>query len=61
MTRLEAIQYLIQERCNGSEWQEAGMWSATCQVMVAEESQFEGTYDEVGAWLETLIEMTRSY
>jgi len=61
MTRLEAIQHLIQEACNGSEWQEAGMWAATCEVMAASESQFEGTYDEVGAWLETLIERARNY
>lgn len=60
MTRLEAIQYLIQEGCYNSEWQEAGMWNAVCEVMAATESQFEGTYDEVGTWLETLIEAARN-
>ena len=61
MTRLEAIQYLIQEGGCGSEWQEAGMWAAVHEVMSASESQFEGTYDEVGAWLEKLIENARNF
>lgn len=60
MTRLEAIEYLIQEGCNNGEWQEAGMWNAVQEVMAASESQFEGTYDEVGIWLETLIERARN-
>lgn len=36
MNTLEALDYLRANSVGGSEWQEAGMWYATCKVLRAD-------------------------
>ena len=54
MSRDAAIQYLYDNRHAGSEWQEAGMWHAVCEVIQAGQEAFES---EVAckAWLDKLL------
>ena len=60
MSRLECIQYLIDNGVGGSEWEEAGMWNAVQEVMGASEEAFEAPPVAVEAWLDTLIERALS-
>jgi hypothetical protein len=59
MTRLDCIEYLVDNACHGSEWQESGMFSAVEEVVRAPASAFEDPRDVVEAWLDTLIENAR--
>ena len=68
MDRLECIQYLLDNAHTGSEWEEAGMFTAIREVMSpAADTWFKPSTPEHGvelepkiAWLNELLEQARS-
>jgi hypothetical protein len=64
MDRLECIQYLLDNACTGSEWEEAGMFTAIREVMSPRSGHHFGPGgsgdDEKVAWLNDLLEQARS-
>jgi hypothetical protein len=60
MSRLECIQYLIDNGVGGSEWQEAGMWNAVQEVMRRDDVFFEPPAEVTQVWMDDLIERARN-
>lgn len=56
MDTLEAIRYLSANSTCGNEWEEAGMWNATCKVLRADRTKNWSTEE-----LDSLIDEAMAY